>query len=94
VLLPIAVYHAVHKEIEAQLKKAKSKQDYVLFNPADYVQNPIALARIKLGITQEQLAEKLDVSQAYISKIERQENKPKHDDLELLNEPIQLDLFE
>jgi len=27
-------------------------------------------------------------------KIERQENKPKHDDLELLNEPIQLDLFE
>jgi DNA-binding XRE family transcriptional regulator len=73
VLLPIDVYHAVHKEIETQLKKVKHMQDYVSFNPADYIKNPIALARIESGITQAKLAEKLNVSQAYISKIERQD---------------------
>ena len=53
--------------------KDRNKSDYVFFDPADYVDNPIALARIKAGITQEELAKRMQVSQAYISKIERQD---------------------
>ena len=48
-------------------------KDYDAFDPADYVDNPIALARIKAGITQESLAKKMGVTQAYISKIEAQD---------------------
>jgi len=51
---------------------SKAGVDYVLFNPTDYVDNPIALARIKAGITQEELAKEMGVTQAYISKIESQ----------------------
>lgn len=46
--------------------------DYIEFNPADYVDNPIALARIQAGLTQEELATRMAVIQAYISKIEAQ----------------------
>lgn len=38
--------------------------------------NPVSLARIKAGLTQEELAEHLGVSQAYISKIENQSKTP------------------
>ena len=34
--------------------------------------NPVALARIKARMTQDQLAQRLGVSQAYISKLEQQ----------------------
>ena len=34
--------------------------------------NPVALARIKARMTQDQLARRLGVSQAYISKLEKQ----------------------
>jgi ribosome-binding protein aMBF1 (putative translation factor) len=71
-LLPISVYHALHEAIDLRLKKSESKNDYVPFELADYVDNPIALARIHAGITQEALAKRMDVSQAYISKIEGQ----------------------
>ncbi|MFT3741852.1 MAG: helix-turn-helix transcriptional regulator [Gammaproteobacteria bacterium] len=43
------------------------------FYPEDYIDNPVALARIKAGLTQTQLAERMQVSQAYISKIEAQD---------------------
>ena len=52
---------------------AIGQNERVPFNPADYVDNPIALARIKAGITQESLAKKMGVAQAYISKIEAQD---------------------
>ena len=47
--------------------------DYVPFRVADYVDNPVALARIKASISQSELARRLGVSQAYIGKIERQD---------------------
>ena len=73
VLLPIAIYRVLHEEIEKKLKSLESKaDDYVPFDPADYVDNPIALARINAHLTQEELARRMKVSQAYISKIEQQ----------------------
>ena len=78
VLLPIAVYRALKDQIEKELAAHEIDQDteqiYVPFVLDDYVDNPVALARIKAGITQEQLAQRLGVSQAYVSQIERRNN--------------------
>ena len=51
-------------------------EDYVEFKLEKFVENPVALSRIKAGLTQEELAERLGVSQAYIRKIENQSNTP------------------
>jgi DNA-binding XRE family transcriptional regulator len=72
VLLPFNVYNALRDEIEEALKKKYSGEDYVSFELTDYVDNPAALARINAGITQEELAKRMDVTQAYISKLEAQ----------------------
>ena len=40
----------------------------------DYVDNPVAIARINAGITQGQLAKRLGVNQAIISQIEHRAN--------------------
>lgn len=55
------------KQIEAELKEA---DEYVAFELEGYVDNPVALARIKMKVTQDELAEAMGVSQAYISKLE------------------------
>lgn len=73
VLLPVAAYHALRRQITEQLKYSQENEDYEVFDPADYVDNPVALARIKAGLTQEELAKLMAVTQAYISKIENQE---------------------
>lgn len=72
VLLPINIYNTLRSEIEAALQKKHSHEDYVSFELTDYVDNPVALARINAGITQETLAEHMKVTQAYISKLEAQ----------------------
>lgn len=74
VLLPIAIYHALHEQISERVSKFSHHHPLVSFEPADYVANAIALARIKAGLTQGELAERMGVSQAYISKIEAQES--------------------
>lgn len=70
VLLPISIYQELQQQIDTKIKIQAN--DYVPFDPADYVENPIALARIKAHLTQAELANLLNVTQAYISKIERQ----------------------
>ena len=72
VLLPFNIYNALRDEIEEVLKKKYSSDDYVPFELTDYVDNPVALARINAGITQEELAKRMNVTQAYISKLEAQ----------------------
>ncbi len=67
VLLPINTYKKIKPEID------KLTDDYVDFNIDDYIKNPIALMRIKANLTQEQLANKAEVTQAYISKLESQD---------------------
>jgi ribosome-binding protein aMBF1 (putative translation factor) len=72
VLLPVRVYRALRKSIEKKLAE-KDDADYVPFELEDYVDNPVALARIKANLTQGELAQRMNVSQAYISKVERQD---------------------
>ena len=75
VLIPMAVYRTLKEQIEKELAACEANQDaeqaYEPFVLEDYVDNPVALARIKAGITQEELAQRLGVSQAYVSQIER-----------------------
>jgi DNA-binding XRE family transcriptional regulator len=71
VLLPIFLYKELHELIEKKLQTV-SQSEYVPFLPEDYLDNPISLARIKANITQTELANRLGVSQAYISKVEKQ----------------------
>lgn len=73
VLLPVATYHALRHQITEQLKHTQKSEDYEVFDPAEYIDNPVALARIQAGITQEELAKLMSVTQAYISKIENQQ---------------------
>lgn len=73
VLLPVAAYKALRHQITKQLRHTLVNEDYEVFDPADYVDNPVALARIQSGLTQEELAKLMAVTQAYISKIENQE---------------------
>lgn len=56
-----------------QLKHVQENEDYEVFDSADYIDNPVALARIQAGITQEELAKLMSLTQAYVSKIENQE---------------------
>jgi DNA-binding Xre family transcriptional regulator len=73
VLLPISVYHTMQDDIAEKLKTLQiTKSNYVDFVLEDFVDNPIALARIKAKLTQKELADRLGVSQAYISKLESQ----------------------
>jgi ribosome-binding protein aMBF1 (putative translation factor) len=72
VLLPVNIYNTLHREIEAALKKKYSSEDYTPFKLTDYVDNPVALARINAEMTQKTLAKRMNVTQAYISKLEAQ----------------------
>ena len=75
VLLPITVYKNLKKNIDRMIDQCNSQKDYVDFDPADFIKNRIALTRMKARITQASLAEHLNVSQAYISKIENDDYK-------------------
>lgn len=73
VLLPIAVYHALRDQITDRVSRLSPIKPSVSFEPADYVANAAALARIEAGLTQGEMAERMGVSQAYVSKIETKE---------------------
>jgi DNA-binding XRE family transcriptional regulator len=76
VLLPVTIYKALQEEIEGKLvdmEAAEKGEEFVSFVLEDYVDNPVALARMKAHLTQKHLAERMGVTQAYISKIERQD---------------------
>ncbi len=73
VLLPIAVYHALRDQITDRVSRLRQHKPLLPFDPADYLDNPVAVARIKAGLTQAELARRMNVSQAYISKIETQQ---------------------
>ena len=68
VLLPIQAYETLKPQIDKVLDN-----DYLPFQVEDYVSNAVALARINANLTQKELANLMNVSQAYISKIEGQD---------------------
>ena len=71
----VAVYRSLRGQIESKLARRKTgagEGEYMPFVLEDYVDNPVALARIKADITQAELARRMGVSQAYVSKIEAQ----------------------
>lgn len=72
VLLPFKVYEKFSDKLKTELSTAEDSE-YVPFVLEDYIDNPVALARMKAHITQEALAAAMDVSQAYISKLEIQD---------------------
>lgn len=55
---------------------AENDEELIPFDVADYIANPLKVARIDAGLTQEELARRLDVSQAYIAKVEAPSYKP------------------
>lgn len=74
VLLPFKVYRVLRSKIDEALKSKYNDNDYARFELTDYVDNPVALARINASITQEALAKRMGVTQAYISKLESQKS--------------------
>lgn len=73
VLVPYRVYRALKSKIDLALTKSAPEKDFRSFRLDEYVDNPVALARIKARLSQEDLARRMRVTQAYISKLERQE---------------------
>ena len=48
----------------------KDDNETVQFSLSDYIQNPIRVARIQSNLSQQELAERLNVTQGYVSRIE------------------------
>ncbi|GAB6040802.1 helix-turn-helix domain-containing protein [Endothiovibrio diazotrophicus] len=55
--------------------KPDDENELIPFQVGSYVENPVKAMRIEAGIRQEELADRLGVSQGYISKIERRSHK-------------------
>jgi len=74
VLLPVQVFDALKEQIEDELAGleawAEQEEDYVDFDPADYVSNPVALVRMRAQVKQVELARQMNVTQSYISRLE------------------------
>ena len=51
-------------------KPESAESELVPFVLGDYIKNPVRIARVDAGLTQQELAKRLDVTQGYISKIE------------------------
>lgn len=74
VLLPFSIYQALRHSIEKELVAHTPSEEYEPFQLEDYVDNPVALSRIQAKVTQEELAEAMGVTQAYVSRIEHQDS--------------------
>lgn len=70
-LVPIEAYNALKRQIDDI-----ASGEYELLRVDDFVSNPIALMRIKDKLTQNELADKMHVTQAYVSKLEGQQKIP------------------
>ncbi|MBN2690074.1 MAG: helix-turn-helix domain-containing protein [Gammaproteobacteria bacterium] len=81
ILLPVFVYKKLHDLIDQELQNKDQESEYVDFKPEDFVKNELALMRMRCRVTQSALAEELGVSQAYISKIERDDYEVSSDNV-------------
>ena len=61
------------------LKILKNKEDAILlYEPHLVLENPIRKKRLKMGLTQAELARKMKVDTSYVSRIERDGRKISH----------------
>jgi len=75
VLLPESCYIGLKSQIDEFLAKEEEDDDeYVPFVLEEFVKNPVALARIKAGVTQKELAKIMGDTQGYISQLENNTN--------------------
>ena len=57
VLLPISIYNEIKEEIDEFVNvDVNINNDYVTFEPEDYVKNPVILARIKANFKPAKIA--------------------------------------
>lgn len=75
VLLPIAVYERFQEQLDAELSHYSDFQSGEItadteYGEDTYKHNPITLMRLRAGMKQKDLAEQLNVTQAYVSKLE------------------------
>ena len=84
ILLPIAVYYSLKNDIDEVL----AEDEYVDFNPRDFIKNPVALARMQARLTQSVLAKQMKTSQAYVSKIEHDDYNVSADLLKRVKDAI------
>jgi predicted XRE-type DNA-binding protein len=73
ILLPIKLYEQLPDKVRLEWAALKDNAEYVPFVLEDYITNPVALARMKAQVSQEELADAMDVSQSYISQLEVKE---------------------
>ncbi len=79
VLLPLSCYEGLKAQIDEFLAKQEEDDDddddeYVPFVLEEFVKNPVALARIKAGVTQKELAKLMGDTQGYVSQLENSVN--------------------
>lgn len=74
IVLPYSEYLKLSREISCKSKKS-AEAEFVPFLLSDYIKNPIRLKRIEAGLTQQQLAKLMKVTQGYISRIEARSYK-------------------
>lgn len=69
VVIPYAEYMAMMKN-QANTAKEDDDDEYIPFVLSDYIDNPIKIARIEAGLSQQDFASLLGVTQGYVSRIE------------------------
>jgi len=78
-VVPWEIFVRFRDEIEDEVLAAEAKRvladpvegELVPFDVARYISNPVKAARIKAELSQEDLASRMGVSQAYVSKLEK-----------------------
>lgn len=77
-VIPWSEYQRLCKQAAEQITRPadESDNDYLDFDLAHYITNPIRRLRVKAGCTQSHIAKTLGVSQAYIAKIEHEDYQP------------------
>ncbi len=78
-VVPWEIFVRFRYEIEDEVLAAEAKRvladpiegELVPFDVARYISNPVKAARIKAELSQEELALRMGVSQAYVSKLEK-----------------------
>lgn len=71
VLVPIDIYEELKHEIHAKIAEMR---DFVPFVVEGYIKNPVALARINLGISRNELAKRMGLSEHYLRRVKRKES--------------------